>query len=99
MFKVKTISSLSLIALLAFSLVFSANAASAPNVSNLSVDVTGPHNILINVSVNPNGSPTNIYFKYFTSSQNYPDKVYYNLTGTSSINVQNWGVINLMEGT
>lgn len=85
------------LALLALSLGSSAHAQSAPSLSGETVSVTGPHNIRIYVTVNPNGSPTDVSFRYKTGSTTLPDSTYGNITSPTT--TQNWGLVNLLEGT
>jgi hypothetical protein len=74
-----------------------ANAQTAPSLGNYSVNVTGPHNAIISVSVNPNNSVINLHFKYWTGSM-YRDIYYGNLSGTSYVNIDQ-GLFNLIPGS
>lgn len=76
---------------------FAASAQTAPNLSNNSVNVTGPHNATISVTINPNGNILDVHFKYWTGSVS-KDAIYGNVRGTSSINI-NQGIFNLLAGT
>ncbi len=85
------------LALIASSFGFPANAASAPGLGDQVIDVTGAHNIRIYVNVNPNGSSTDINFKYRTESGSFRTSTYGNVT--SPMTTQNWGIVALLEGT
>lgn len=85
------------IALLASSLGFTANAASAPTLGDQSATVTGSHNASLSIFVNPNGGSTVLHFQYWTGS-NFKERLYMGVTGTSSVRIE-VGLINLLEGS
>ena len=77
---------------------FTASAQSAPTIISHSVEVTGPYNAVIHVSINPNGNTTNISFRYGVGSLSRIS-IYGNVSGTTPINTQNWGLIRLLEAS
>lgn len=85
------------LALITSSFGFQANAASAPTLGDQSANVTGTHNAVLSVFVNPNGSTTELHFKYWTGS-NFKERLYLGVTGTSSVRIE-VGLINLLEGS
>lgn len=73
------------------------SAQSAPDLRDLSANVIGPHNASLSVFVDPNGSRTDLYFKYWTGSAHL-QRLYMGAQGDSFIKIE-MGLINLQEGT
>lgn len=77
--------------------VASASAQTAPDLRDMSANVTGPHNAVLSIFVDPNGSPTTLHFKYWTGST-FQERLYLGASGNSFIKID-VGLINLIEGS
>lgn len=99
MLKIRTILIFIILALVASVYGFGANAQTAPSITTGEAAFIAPRNVYLNVTVNPNGSYTNIWFQIDTIQPPTGVRGYQGAgSGTSAINLQA-GVINLRLDT
>ena len=97
--KIKTILIFTSIALIAFVFGFSANAQTAPSITTGEAAFIAPRNVYLNVTVNPNGKYTQVWFQIDMVQPPTGVRGYQGAgSGTSAINLQA-GVINLRLDT
>ena len=98
MFKAKQITDILVVSILigSFFAFNNVSAGTAPDLRDLSANVTGPHNAVLSIFVDPNESPTDLHFKYWTGSI-FMERLYLGARGDSFIKID-MGLINLAEG-